>query len=132
VERVATRAFILGEDKKILVGKRARGMGANQWALVGGKPDQDEFLEETIIREIREELGVQFVDVKFYQERIDVDTDPISPWRVYFYTGKLQSDPKPNLDEILEVKWILADDLLSLDMAFDHKERLEEFFRSVL
>ena len=132
MERLVTRAIILDENKRVLVGKRAKDAGANQWALVGGKPEEDETLIDAVGREVEEELRVKFVNVQFYLERVDSDTDPISPWRVHFFTGKIIGTINPKVDEILEVMYISQEDLDKFDIAFDHRERLKEFFKSVL
>ena len=41
-EQVAVRAIILVNHNKVLLGKRARGIGVGQYALIGGKPDEGE------------------------------------------------------------------------------------------
>jgi len=127
-EREVTRAIILDDKDRVLLGKRSRGMGANQWALVGGKPDKDETKEETIVREVREELGVEFTPT-FYKEEVDTATDPIHPWHVYFYTGGIKGTLQPKEDEISEAVYVGSNDLANYDIAFNHRERLEEFFR---
>jgi 8-oxo-dGTP pyrophosphatase MutT (NUDIX family) len=126
-EREVTRAIILDDEGKVLLGKRARGMGANQWALIGGKPDPNESLEICIKREVLEELGIEFEPV-FYKEELDTATDPEKPWKVYFYTGISQGELNPKPDEISAVVYVSQDDLDRLDIAFDHRERLIEFF----
>lgn len=129
-ERVVTRAIIQDEQNRVLLGLRARGHGANQWALVGGKPDKGEKLEDAIVREVSEELGADFVNTRFYLEKVDNDTDPQNPWRVIFYTGELAGNITIKKDEILEIRYVSKEDLDKLDIAFDHKDRLLEFFTS--
>lgn len=128
-ERVVTRAFIENEKKQVLVGLRARGIGANQWALIGGKPDDGESPEAAIVREVAEELETVFEDPQIYLEEVDSETDPANPWRVFFFTGVMRGTPNPKQDEIREIKYIGEADLETLDIAFDHKSRLREFFR---
>jgi 8-oxo-dGTP diphosphatase/2-hydroxy-dATP diphosphatase len=42
----------------ICLAMKKRGFGAGRWNGVGGKPDEGETIEETTIREAREEIGI--------------------------------------------------------------------------
>jgi 8-oxo-dGTP diphosphatase len=125
MERVVTRAIILDEDMNVLMGKRADDPGKNKWALVGGKPDGDEHLYEAIVREVAEELGMEFVGVKFHSAIRN------NNWRTYFFTGQIVGQTSFDPKEILEVRYVSREELSQLDIAFDHKEILEDFFRFV-
>ena len=59
--QVVCRAIILDNQNRVLLGKRARGNGVGQWALVGGRPEGVETPEQTIVREVKEELGINFI-----------------------------------------------------------------------
>ena len=128
MERLVTRAIILDENKKVLLGRRAGGIGANQWALVGGKPDENETPETAVMREVVEELGVRFINVQFCSEAVNRETD----WKTYFFTWSIEGVLDLNPNEILEIRYVTETDLDMLDIAFDHKERLMEFFKNVL
>lgn len=126
--KVVTRAIIL-VDGKVLLGRRARGMGANQYALVGGKPDPGETLEETIVREVQEEIGVSFKNIKFWKAELGTTSvSKAEPWNVYYFYGDMEGSPKLKPDEILDVIYVGKDDLSDVDVAFDHKAILVEFF----
>jgi ADP-ribose pyrophosphatase YjhB (NUDIX family) len=45
-----SRAIIMDEEGKVLLGKRGRGIGEGLYALIRGKPDQGESAEEAIVR----------------------------------------------------------------------------------
>jgi 8-oxo-dGTP pyrophosphatase MutT (NUDIX family) len=127
--REVTRAIILDENGKVLLGKRGRGTAEGMWALVGGKPDNGETPVETVIREVKEELGLDF-EPQPYLEEVDEQSDPINPWKVYIFTGKAHGSLNPN-EEIVEVVYAGREDLDKLDIAFDHRTRLIEYFESV-
>jgi 8-oxo-dGTP pyrophosphatase MutT (NUDIX family) len=131
LEHVVARAIITDDEGRVLLGLRARGQGANQWALVGGKPDNSETPVATIKREVSEELGVGFEPV-FYLQRVDDITDPQHPWHVYYFTGHVLGEITIKEDEIKEVKYFSKEEVMALDIAFDHKERLLDFFKSHL
>jgi mutator protein MutT len=57
IPRLGCGAAII-EDSKILLIKRKRSPEANHWGLPGGKVEPGERVEDAVIREIGEELGI--------------------------------------------------------------------------
>ena len=57
--RTSIKALILDKDKKFLLIKEDNGL----WELPGGAMDFGENYEQTLIREIREEMGLQVIEV---------------------------------------------------------------------
>lgn len=128
--KVVTRAIIL-VDGKVLLGRRARGAGANQYALVGGKPEPGETLEETVVREVQEEMGVLFKNIKFWKAELNkTSVSKAEPWNVYYFYGDMEGSLKLKPDEILDVIYVGKDGLSDVDVAFDHKDILKQFFAS--
>src|SRR3989344_1066715 len=78
------RAIILNKEGKVLLGKRTQGKGAGGWALVGGKPEENETPEATIVREVQEELGIKF-NPHFYFEETDKEPFPGEFWDVVYF-----------------------------------------------
>ncbi|MEI6481247.1 MAG: 8-oxo-dGTP diphosphatase [Candidatus Saccharibacteria bacterium] len=56
-----TLLYLLKEDKVLLAMKK-RGFGIGKWNGVGGKIDKDESVEEALIRECNEEIGVRITN----------------------------------------------------------------------
>ncbi|WP_286922968.1 MULTISPECIES: NUDIX domain-containing protein [Lysinibacillus] len=56
--KVGVGAVILDENNQILLVLRKRSPEAGHWSLPGGKVDYMETIENAVIREIKEELGV--------------------------------------------------------------------------
>ncbi len=129
--KVVTRAIILVNDK-ILLGKRARGRGVNQYALVGGKPEEGESVENAIVREVNEELGILFNDVKLWKKELDKDSVPGELWDVYYFYGKGDGGLNLKKDEILDTILVSKENLPDIDLAFDHRKILEEFFNDAI
>ncbi len=47
---------VLGD--KVLLGMKKRGFGAGRWNGFGGKVEEGETIDEAVVREIREEVGI--------------------------------------------------------------------------
>lgn len=133
LKRIVARAILLNEQNQILLGKRVRGGGVGKWALIGGKPDGSETPQEAIVREVKEELGVDFRPV--FLEKIrdkqssDRAADERQAWDVYVYYGKFKGVPAFKPDEISEIALVSREQLQNFDIAFNHKEILNNFFK---
>lgn len=124
------RAIILN-DRKVLLGKRAHNDAIGKWALIGGKPEAGETMEETIIREVKEELGVTFQPT-FWMEEIDDSFGEGEPWKVSYFYGTVEGELRLKEEEVSEVGYFEEKDITNLDIAYDHKEILRKFFQEHL
>ena len=127
-ERIVTRAIIVNENGEVLLGQRARGAGEGQYALIGGKPDEDESMENAVIREVKEEIGTDFSPSKLWKEHVDTASDSEDPWTVFYYEGKISGEIELAEDEVSSVLYVSIDSLGSLDVAFNHRDILNEYF----
>src|SRR5690349_5636557 len=77
--------LLLRKDDDILLAMKKRGFGAGKWNGVGGKLEPGESIEEALVRESIEEVGVtpkswqKVAELDFIQ---DATTDP---WHMYVY-----------------------------------------------
>ena len=131
-KKIVTRAILVNEQGKVLLGKRVRGGGVGKWALVGGKPDNNETPEHAVVREVKEELGVDFSPTLFeiledQQSKDRAENEP-QAWDVYVYSGNYSGSPIYKPDEISELITVDEEELKDLDIAFNHREILERFF----
>jgi len=53
------------------------------WRMIGGKKENNESFEKTIVRKIKEEMNIEISSVKFLLIFPSIDKD------IYFYHGKL-------------------------------------------
>ncbi len=68
-----TLIFLL-QDKKVLLAMKKRGFGEGKWNGVGGKIEQGETVEQALIRETQEEIGVT---PTVYQQVADITFDEL-------------------------------------------------------
>lgn len=123
-----SRAIITDEEGKVLLGKRGRGVAEGSYALIGGKPNQGETAEEAIVREVREEIGLEF-DPIFYLEEVDSDSDPKDPWKVSYFIGLVAGELRLDQTEVEEIVYVAEDDLDGMYIGFNHKRILADFLK---
>ncbi len=73
---IGVAAVIIDDDRIVLV-RRGRPPAYGEWSLPGGAVELGETLEEAIVREVEEEIGLQIevVELVAVLDRIFLDTD---------------------------------------------------------
>lgn len=119
---LTTDAIILDKNNDIVLIKRMNNPYKDSWAIPGGFVEIGETVEESCIREAKEEtnLDVEIVSL------IGVYSNPIRDPRghtvsIAFLTKPLSNDMKADSDA-KEVKKVNIQNILDVDLAFDHKE----------
>lgn len=118
----AVYAFIIDKNKNILLQKRSstKKLWPNMWDVtVGGHVSNGEFGRQALIREVREELGIEISDndIKYLvgSTSINKQGDIINKHynECYLITKTINiSDIKLQKDEVQEVKYFSKDELL--------------------
>lgn len=107
-------AAVIDRENRILIARRREGHLAGCWEFPGGKVEPGEGLAECLVRELREELGIQ-VEV----------LAPLTPVE-HAYPGKtvrlhafrcrwLAGEPKTNEHD--QIAWVLPDELAAFPLA---------------
>jgi 8-oxo-dGTP diphosphatase len=88
-----------------------------RWELPGGKREPGETARHTAVRELREETGIEVVDLSFAAvAEVDL-TNPERRELLAVYRVRLQDVPSLTVnDEVLAFRWWLPSDTVSADM----------------
>ena len=112
---------VLVEDGRILLGKRSphRGLYPNAWDMIGGHQEEGETLDQTLRRELEEEIGVtptEFHEVAVLAERAP-EVHGERAYHVFAVTAWRGPGPAMRGDEHTEIGWFTVDEALALDLA---------------
>jgi 8-oxo-dGTP diphosphatase len=109
---------IVLKDGRILLTRRAHAPWRGMWCSPGGFCELGEHPVETVVREAREEVGLEVTVGDYLGTWVDVyadDTDDpdAEVINVAYYTATLVSDRAPRLDpaEVSEIGWFSPDEL---------------------
>jgi len=116
-------ALFIRPDGKVLLGLRAPTKKAwpNHWDTIGGRVEDGESLEQALVREVQEEVGVtptRFTLIATVRER-QPDIYGEALHHVYAVTGWQGGDPANVCDEHTELKWFGVSDMLLLTNLVD-------------
>jgi len=109
-----------GDERRVLLVRRARTPFADCWALPGGFVDMHETVLEAARRELAEETGIHGADLRFFGYFDAVDRDPRERTLSLAFIAELDeggAGPKAG-DDAAAVAWFPVHSLPPL--AFDH------------
>ena len=110
---VVTAAVIREADSVLITQRPLSGLLAGMWEFPGGKVGETEKLEACIVREIREELGVDIEVV----EPFGIYKHAYTHFRVTlhaFICRILRGEPSPL--EVVDLRWVYPQDLIDFPM----------------
>lgn len=110
-DKICTLVFLREEDKVLLAMKK-RGFGAGLYNGTGGKLRLGETLEESLVRETHEEVGITptaFYKVAEHDFVQDCDT---TPWHLYVHAYIAEDwQGKPIESEEMAPEWFKLNDI---------------------
>jgi 8-oxo-dGTP diphosphatase len=118
----AAAALVVDEDGRLLLARRAYEPDAGLWDTPGGFFDEGEEPRAGLVRELREEAGVEIAVEEFFGMYLDRyghgDDAPYVlnlVWRASIVGGELEA-----ADDVSELAWFASDALPSADeLAFE-------------
>ncbi len=128
----ATAAAIItrqaDNETQILLTLRAIEPFKGQWCIPGGHIEENEPVKDAVIREVKEETGLQF-EANFYtyfDEIIPPDIHQV----VLVFDGPVYGDARFDPEEVTEMRWFSIEQALELPLAFRHNEILNAYVNS--
>lgn len=107
--------------KKLLLTRRTIEPFRDYFCLPGGHIDRFETAVEAVIREVKEEVGLDFVPqfFKYFDEIV-----PELDWHavVLVFTGTATGDLQPQVAEVSEIGWFSLSEALAQPLAFRQHE----------
>lgn len=106
---------IIHKNRKILLQRRSDN---GNWAIHGGCLELGETVEQTVKRELNEELGINPTKLTFYKIFSGEDMHTVYPngdevyfINVIFLCDEYEGELKQDNDEVTEIKWFDVDNL---------------------
>lgn len=125
---VTLDAVIINDKDQILLVKRGNEPYKGLWANAGGYLDPNETAEQGIMREVKEETGLDAQSATFLNVYTSPDRHPDQAISVAYavkVTGELKAG-----DDAADVRWFDKADLPS-PLAFDHETIIEDYLKRV-
>lgn len=110
--------FIINDDGKVLLGRRSmnKKYSPGKWGLFAGHVIENEALEEAALREVKEELGIEFdFDELIPFSTVEKCVEKTNSHFTYFYYIRANIDLtncKIGEDEVSEIRWFKIDELI--------------------
>ncbi len=127
---LSVKTLIVGPDGQFLMLKRHETSGANagKWDLAGGKPDGCETVEEALIRETKEETGLEITVRRVIGASESENTSNRIAY-VIFESHASSGDVSLS-HEHSDYIWIEKEGLASLDVCWQFEELLKQYAAS--
>ena len=103
---------IIEYNGQVLVGKKINSNHflSGVWHIPGGKLELNETEEQALVREMREEAGIEIKVGEFLDERVVPDANVKTRW---YLCSPLTHDLSPG-DDLSEVKYVPKSDVISI------------------
>ncbi len=120
---------ILPDGRIVLIRRRDNG----RWALPGGIVDWGEDIPKTIRRELKEETGLDLVQIR---RLVGVYSAPDRDPRIHSICVVVEADVEGDMEvqdtlEVMEIQAFSPDSLPSEPMSHDHEKQLQDYLRGL-
>lgn len=121
-------AVIINEEQKILCALRSQQMSLpGMWEFPGGKIEKGESPEESLVREIKEELSCEIEVGRLISDSV-YEYPTVMVRLITYFANIFDGEPMPNEHE--ELRWVSLQELSSLHWAPADLPTIEELLRA--
>jgi ADP-ribose pyrophosphatase YjhB (NUDIX family) len=121
-------AVIISQEDKILLARRGVEPLKGKWDIVGGFIEVDESSEDAVIRETKEETGLEVTIKEYLGSVADVYGDTHVATLNYCYLVEVKGGEPVAKSDVAELKWFAKDEIPE-DMAFAHQEQAINWYK---
>jgi nucleoside triphosphatase len=125
----AAAGLVRRKDGKLLFAKSPKW--SNKWVIPGGHIEPGESIKDAVIREVKEEtqLDSKFITILLSGEMINPSNYKRQAHFVYFTCLLSTDQEEPQLDnnELVEYKWLTAEEALHLDLSYPNESVLKKY-----
>ena len=100
---------VVAEDDKVLLVQQRKAIAHGLWSFPGGHVEEGETLEQAVVREVQEELGVTLLHPRF--SKTYTITTPRGDLDINTFTGELSGNIQLKEDELMAYKWFTLEEL---------------------
>ena len=126
----ATVAAIITDPEtggeRILLTRRSCEPFAHLWCLPGGHINPGELARDAIVREVKEETGLD-LDPKFFGYFDEIIPTHSIHAVVLVFTGHGWGTPTSQSEEVSDIAWFTLGEARAMDLAFRHSHVLESY-----
>ena len=123
--------FLEHDNKFLLLRRQPNKANGDAWGLPAGKKEDDESMEQAVLREVEEETGIKLTasDIKYFDSLYVRNGDFDIEW--HMFSTQLDSLPVVtcNPHEHSEFCWVSSNEALKMPLIHDLPESIEIFYK---
>ena len=130
--KTSTAIVPFSNDQILLIKRKTRPF-VGYWALPGGRMDPDETVEQTIIREVKEETGLEVSIDSILGEYVEIGVKDDIEYEYYptcFVVKVIGGEMKRQESEIQAIQ-LFSLSTLPKPLAFEHDKMIEDYLCSL-
>ncbi len=126
IENAVGAILLRGDD--ILLVKRKKHY-TDMWTLPVGILEFDESAKDCIVREVKEELGVDFISPQFCCYSDGIGTLPGRHFMMLYFYGGISGEIKLEEAELADYKWFPVHEATKMKLGFNQEAIVQKFYK---